>query len=483
MSSTFITVLNMSLTASYVAIAVMIVRVLLRKAPKVFSYSLWAAVLFRLVVPFSIKSKLSLFQFQVTTIPQDIVYSQRPAINSGVQLLDNMVNRTIHSSLSLVAPGSSVDPLQILTEIGAVIWLVGIIVLLLYLVISYLMLRHRVSVATRVRDNVFETDLIRTPFVLGFINPRIYIPTGLKGIELDHILKHEQTHIRRRDFIIKPLAFTAVVLHWFNPLIWYSYYLAVNDMEMSCDENVMNQTGEDIRATYSHSLLSLSIRQSGLLTPLAFGEGNVKSRIKNVLHYKKPALWVIITAMMILVAAVMGLSSDPLREVGSERTSAGNKIFSNELIIDLEQIDEIEIGVDVVPEKTNYSNSVLDEGEINRVINNQVLINEIVDLLKDIEVDEVSLDEGLNVNEENWAEKIKYQILLFASSEYELSDDGGTVPGSAVKGGIVVLEEDFLFFIDPITTSSSEPVYYISNEKQTEVINRLEQIIKESKNM
>ena len=474
MSSLFIAVLNMSLTASYVALVVIVVRFLLRKAPKIFSYCLWVAVLFRLVVPYSFQSRFSLLQLQVDTVPQDLANSQVPVVNSGIQFMDSMIARTVQSSL-LPEAGANINPLQIATEIVAAVWIFGIIVLLLYAALSYFKLKQRVSEAAAVKDRVLETNLIQTPFVLGFIKPSVYIPKGLKETEIDHILKHEQTHIRRGDHIIKPLAFLAVVLHWFNPFMWYCYFLVTKDMEMSCDESVMSQAGEDIRASYSHSLLSLTIRQSALLTPLAFGESSIKSRIKNVLNYKKPTLWVIIIAVMVLVAALTGLSSNPIKEAGSDYRSAGNKTSSNELIYDLELIDEINIDVAVVPEKTNYSNTVLDEGEFYRVINNEAQVNEIVNLLLNIKVDQVSLEKGLNVNEEDWAQKLKYSIVLLASSEYE--DSGLTVPGSAVKGGITVLEEDYLFFIDQTTMGSDEPDYYISSDKQTAVIERIEQVL------
>jgi bla regulator protein BlaR1 len=196
-------------------------------------------------------------------------------------------------------------------EIAAVIWLLGIAVILCYSIVSYFRLKIRLSTATLFKDNIFETDRIKTPFVLGFIRPKIFIPTGLAQKELDYILKHEQVHIKRKDYIIKPMAFLAVVLHWFNPLIWLCYFLMSKDMEMSCDESVIKQSREDIRASYSHSLLSLSAKQSGFLIPLAFGESNIKSRIKNVLNYKRPVFLGVFIAVILVLAVSVVLVTNP----------------------------------------------------------------------------------------------------------------------------------------------------------------------------
>ncbi|MGI5879180.1 MAG: M56 family metallopeptidase [Syntrophomonadaceae bacterium] len=323
MSSYFITVLNMSLTASYVVLAVIIVRLLIKRAPKIFSYALWAIVLFRLVCPFSFESNFSLIPNNNEIIPRDIIYSQNPAINTGVTITDKAINQSIQSTLPPVNPAASVNPMGIALEIGAIIWILGIVALLAYALISYFRLKRRLSTATLVNDNIYETDGIKTPFVLGLIQPGIYIPTNLSGSELGYIIKHEETHIRRYDYIIKPVAFLALVIHWFNPLIWISYFLMVKDMEMSCDESVMKQFSGDIRASYSNSLLSLSIKQSGLLSPLAFGESNVKSRIKNVLNYRKPAFW---TVVIIAVAAIVisaGLMVDPVNTITYKNEALG----------------------------------------------------------------------------------------------------------------------------------------------------------------
>jgi beta-lactamase regulating signal transducer with metallopeptidase domain len=344
MTDLFIPILKMSITASYAALAVMLVRVFLKKAPRVFSYALWLVVLFRLICPFSLESSLSLIPSKPASIPQEIVYSQTPAINSGMEIINNA---------SPVNPAASADPMIIVMDITAIIWLVGIAVLLCYGAVSYFRLKHRLSVATFVKDNIFETDRIQTPFVLGLIKPRIYIPTGITGDGLDYILKHEQTHIKRYDYLIKPVAYLALTLHWFNPLIWFCYFLMSKDMEMSCDESVMRDTDEDVRGSYSTALLTLSAKQSGLIIPLAFGESNVKSRIKNILNYKKPAFWVIIVAVVVVALALIGLVTNPKDKVKILTPAEQFLKYKTEYVGDASKVSNI-IRLLNFPDKVNY---------------------------------------------------------------------------------------------------------------------------------
>jgi len=204
--------------------------------------------------------------------------------------------------------------------IGSVIWLAGIIALLLYAAISYLRLKKKVSTAILAVDNVYETDLIETPFVLGFFHPKIYVPVGLDAQESKYIIQHEQTHLKRRDYLFKPLAFFAAAVHWFNPLAWVAYSLMARDMELSADEYVMKQSDTDIRSAYSNSLLTLSAKRNGLLNPLAFGETGVSARIKNVLRYEKPAFWISTAAFVIVVAASVLLLGSTSGDSSNTRT-------------------------------------------------------------------------------------------------------------------------------------------------------------------
>ncbi|WP_068776548.1 M56 family metallopeptidase [Paenibacillus sp. FJAT-26967] len=319
MTNLFVVILNMSITASYVAIAVIIARFLLKRAPKIFSYILWSAVIVRLVIPVSFTSSFSLLRLVqpqgkagtgvMEFVPQDIGMQLKPVMDAGISGIRNFVN----TSLPAAAPMASANPIQIILWTGSMIWLTGAAILLLYSVLSYLRILDRVRTATLVKDNIFETDQIATPFVCGFVKPKIYIPTGMGEHELAYILLHERTHIRRRDYLIKPFAFMMLIIHWFNPLMWLSYALMSKDMEMSCDESVVKKMGHQIKGSYSASLLSLSVSRSGLLngSPLAFGESNVKARIKNILAYRQPSSWMIAFSLLVIAALVVGCTANP----------------------------------------------------------------------------------------------------------------------------------------------------------------------------
>ena len=283
MGKIFLTVLNMSFTASYVILFVILVRLMLKKAPRVISYVLWGVVAFRLIIPSSFESMFSIMprNTNAVPIPHDIIYQQNPQINSGIEVLDSFVNN------SLPAPilGASVNTLQIYVEIGEYLWVLGIIALLVYSLVSILILKRQLKNAELIEQNIFEAKNLKTPFVLGLIRPKIYLPDRLNATERNYILLHEQTHIRRKDHIIKILAFLTLSIHWFNPLVWIAFMLMSTDMELSCDEKVLKEMNEDIKKPYANSLLSLATgRYIFNGNPLAFGEGNVKGRIKNVLN-------------------------------------------------------------------------------------------------------------------------------------------------------------------------------------------------------
>jgi len=342
MTALFITILNMSVAASVVALAAMLARIPLRKAPKIFSYALWGAVLFRLVFPFSIESIFSLMPTSANSIPHNIVVSQNPAIQTGLQFIDLPVNAAINNALPPIITEYSVNPIQVVLGIAAYVWLIGFIALLLYATIGYVRLKRRIYFATLVRDNIFETDKIKSPFVLGLIRPKIYFPTTINPMQHDYILKHEQTHIKRRDYLIKPFAFITLALHWFNPIMWLSYALMSKDMEMSCDEAVLRNTNEDIRGDYSTSLLSLSVEKVSLLNPIAFGESNVKERVVNVLSFKKHSKWVIEITFVAVLAFLIGFTSNRtgFAEIPSELNNApgsNTAVIENSIDIDTNQ--------------------------------------------------------------------------------------------------------------------------------------------------
>ncbi len=310
-------ILNMSLTAGIAAVFVLFARLLLKKAPKIFSYALWSVVLFRLVCPVSFSMSFSLLEVlnvptlsdgSIAYIPPDIVHTEMPRVALPVPGVSEIINGTLPQGEEQLAA----DPLEALVSFGTWVWLAGTAVMLIYGMISLLRLRRTLVGSVLLRDNIYLADHIPCPFVIGVLRPKIYLPSALPERERDYIIVHEQTHIRRFDPIVKIIAFWALAVHWFNPLAWLSFILCDRDMEMSCDESVMKQMNTDIRKEYSASLLSLATgKKIAAGMPLAFGEGDTKSRIKNVLNYKKPPFWVIAAGLAAVMALCIGLAANP----------------------------------------------------------------------------------------------------------------------------------------------------------------------------
>jgi len=334
MDNLFLSILQMSITAGYTAAAVMVSRQLLKKAPKLFSYILWLPVLLRLLCPFRFSGAFSFLGLLPgeTGTPWLTGMTRLPAggdAAAGIRTGLPAVDQGIQGSLPAAAPLASADPLQIWIALGTLLWLTGLCLMILYALVSYLRLTNRIRTATRVCGNVYETDRVASPFVCGFLHPKIYLPLAMIGLERDCILRHEAIHIRRYDHIVKPLAFLALSIHWFNPLIWLSFSLMTKDMEMSCDEQVLRETGYQKAADYSRSLLAMaSANRWPRPVPLAFGESNVSSRIKNILGCKKPAFWVFmvsILAVLLLTAALLTdpvTNTEPLAKPAAAATSA-----------------------------------------------------------------------------------------------------------------------------------------------------------------
>lgn len=305
MEKLFLSVLNMSLTGAYVIAAILLVRLLLKKAPKVISYALWTVAGFRLVFPFSIQSVLSLLPFKTAPIPQDIAMQAVPRFNSGVTAIDNAISAVLPAA----TPATSVNPLQLRLLICSYLWMLGIAALLVYSCVSILLLKRRLRGAVSVGDNIYVADNLKTPFVLGLFRPKIYIPSGLSDEERRYITLHERTHIQRRDHIVKMLAYFVLCLHWFNPLVWVAFVLMGADMEMSCDERVMRELGGGIKTAYSLSLVRVAAGHRILNgSPLAFGEGGMKERVKNVLQFKKHSRVMIIAAVALAAVVITGFA-------------------------------------------------------------------------------------------------------------------------------------------------------------------------------
>ena len=316
MSELFLEIVNRSIAASWIVIAVLVLRLCLKKTPKWVNVLLWGIVAVRLIFPFSIESALSLIPSAETVSPS-IMMEQTPSVQTGVPALDQVINPVIDHSLS-PAPGASANPLQIWIPVLTVIWLLGVAALFLYSAVSYRRLRRRVCEAVILRDTIYQSENVCSPFVLGIIRPKIYLPYHMDKREMDHVIAHEQTHIRRRDHWWKPLGFLLLTVHWFNPLLWLGYILLCRDIELACDEKVIREMGSEQRADYTQALVSCSVsRRSIAACPLAFGEVGIKERVKSVMNYKKPAFWIVLASVVVCAVAAVCFLTDPKTERSS----------------------------------------------------------------------------------------------------------------------------------------------------------------------
>ena len=313
MNELFLKIINMSISASWLVLAVLIFRFVLKKAPKWINVLLWGIVAIRLICPFSFESTLSLIP-SAETIPLNIGMDTTPTINSGISAINNAVNPIISQSNTPMA-GASVNLLQITIGIYEYIWIFGMIALALYTAISYWRLRRKVDTAVRYKDNIFQSENVSFPFVLGIIKPRIYLPFKMNGQYLEYVVAHEQAHICRKDHWWKPLGFLLLMIHWFNPLMWLAYVLLCRDIELACDEKVIKELGNEQRGDYTQALVACSINRRMIAAcPLAFGEVSVKERVKSVMNYKKPALWVIIIAVIVCVGVAVCFLTNPKQD-------------------------------------------------------------------------------------------------------------------------------------------------------------------------
>ncbi|MDD6160420.1 MAG: M56 family metallopeptidase [Oscillospiraceae bacterium] len=310
MTDLFLKIINMSISASWLVLAVLLLRFVFRKAPKWVNVLLWGIVAVRLICPYSIESALSLIPSAETVSP-DIMMAADPAIQTGIPAVNSVVNPVIRDVFA-PEPVASANPLQIWIPVFAVIWLIGVTALLVYTVASYWRLRRKVSEGVILRENIFQSENVASPFVLGMFRPRIYLPYHMDGQDLSHVVAHEQAHIRRRDHWWKPLGFLLLTIHWFNPLMWLAYVLLCRDIELACDEMVIKELGSEQRADYTRALVSCSVNRRMIAAcPLAFGEVGVKERVKSVMNYKKPAFWVIILAVITCAVVAVCFLTNP----------------------------------------------------------------------------------------------------------------------------------------------------------------------------
>ena len=313
MNELFLKIINMSISASWLVLAVLILRFVLKKAPKWINVLLWGIVAIRLICPFSFESPLSLIP-SAETIPLNIGMDSTPTINSGISAINNAVNPIISQSNTPMA-GASINPLQITIGIYEYIWIFGMIALALYTAISYWRLHRKVDTAVRYKDNIFQSENVSSPFVFGIIKPRIYLPFKMNGQDLEHVVAHEHAHIRRKDHWWKPFGFLLLTIHWFNPLMWMAYVLLCRDIELACDEKVIKELGNEQRGDYTQALVACSVNRRMIAAcPLAFGEVSVKERVKSVMNYKKPAFWVIIISVIVCVGVAVCFLTNPKQD-------------------------------------------------------------------------------------------------------------------------------------------------------------------------
>ena len=309
MSAVFLKILNMSISASWIAMIVLVLRLCLKRAPKWWNVLLWGLVAVRLMLPFSVESALSLLPRAEVVRPAVIA----PSVPGEAA--------PMIGGATAVASDTAASSLSVWTILGWV-WLFGVLVLVLYTLVSTLRLRHQVREAVRLRGNIYQSEQVASPFVLGILRPRIYLPYHMDSREAQHVLAHEQAHLRRGDHFWKPLGFLLLTIHWFNPLIWLSYAMLCRDIELACDETVIQDLGCEQRADYMQALVACSVNRRRIAAcPLAFGETGVKERVKSVMNYKKPTLWVMLLALALCVVLAGCFLTDP-KDTNSDRTAA-----------------------------------------------------------------------------------------------------------------------------------------------------------------
>lgn len=311
----FSVLLNLSLMGSVVILVICLFRLPLKKAPKRFSYWLWAVAGFRLICPVSVSGIFSLFSMSsVSTldVAGPLTYSTYgPAVYT--QLME-----TLHAMPRETANAASSELFwQTILQGARLVWLLGVIVMLVLAAASYIRARGRLKQATRLYGNLYECE-IRSPFVAGFLKPKIYIPYGLSGEEREYAVCHESCHIRRRDYLTKPLAYVILSLHWFNPIVWLGFFLMTRDMEMSCDERALQRLGADAREGYSRALVALAEnRRFPVIDPLAFGKANIKERVKNVMSFHQAKRWTSVAAGAACVLVMGACAANPGNSVSS----------------------------------------------------------------------------------------------------------------------------------------------------------------------
>jgi len=311
MERLFLKLFNMSISAGWLILAVLLLRLVLKKAPRWTVCLLWAIVGVRLVCPFSLESALSLIPSAQTLSPRTVQYAAQPEITSGVPFLDNSLNPVLQHAFP-ANDAASATPLYLWTSLCSILWVAGVLVMLAYALVSCLRLRRQVVEAAPLRGNIWQCDGVRSPFILGVVRPRIYLPSGMEEEQMACVLAHEQAHLDRRDHWWKALGYLLLAVYWFHPLVWAAYVLLCRDIGLACDEKVIRELNLEGKKTYSRALLFCSApRRLTVSCPLAFGEVGVKERIQRVLRYHKPAVWTAALAGVACIVVAVCFLTDP----------------------------------------------------------------------------------------------------------------------------------------------------------------------------
>ena len=329
MAEVFLKVLNMGIAADLLALAVLLSRALLRRAPRWTACALWGVLALRLCLPFTLESALSLIPSAETLSPDTVRYAVRPAIDSGVPLIDAAVNPALGEAFA-ADPHASVNPLYVAVYAAGAVWALGAAAMLLWAGASALRLRRHLRTAVKEAGGVYVSEFAPSPFVFGLARPRIYLPAELDARERELVTAHERAHIRRGDHLAKALGWLLLSLHWYDPLMWLCWALFCRDVELACDERVVKDLTPEGRADYAAALLKCSAPRRGF-APLAFGETGVRQRVKRALDYKRPAVWLgVLGALLCLLAAVFFLTDPPADAQGTASVSVRGGSFTLE---------------------------------------------------------------------------------------------------------------------------------------------------------
>ena len=314
MTTVFVRIVEMSLAASIIIIAVLFLRLLLKKAPKWISVLLWGIVAFRLVCPFTIESVLSL-------MPSEEVINTEILTHAATEVVIDVEEMPTNT----VITEKSVDNLQLVVNIICYVWIAGVAVMLAYTIFSYWRLKKKIGTAVLLRDDIYQSENVVSPFVLGIIKPKIYLPFNISEQNAENVIAHERAHLSRKDHLWKPFGFLVLTLHWFNPLVWLGYVLLCRDIELACDEKVVENFDNEKKADYSQALLSCSVNRRVISAcPLAFGEVGVKNRMKTILNYKKPAFWIVVVSIVLCTVVAVCFLTSPIEKDEKEITPDPN---------------------------------------------------------------------------------------------------------------------------------------------------------------